>query len=81
MEKSKVSRAVSRLEETGHLTKAIDDNDRRLLHLELTPKGTDMVRDLIPLAQAYQDELEAKLQEKVPELQAALDELMKDAEV
>ncbi|WP_299936087.1 MarR family transcriptional regulator [uncultured Pelagimonas sp.] len=81
MEKSKVSRAVSRLEDAGYLTKAIDDNDRRLLQLELTESGTGLVRDLIPLAQAYQDELEAKLHAKVPGLQAALDELMKDTDI
>ncbi len=81
MEKSKVSRAVSRLEDAGYLTKAIDDNDRRLLQLALTESGTDLVRDLIPLAQDYQDELEAKLHAKVPGLQAALDDLMKDADI
>lgn len=81
MEKSKVSRAVSRLEDTGYLTKAVDGNDRRLLQLELTPAGRDLVCDLVPLAQAYQHELEAKLLEKVPGLQDALDELMKETEL
>ncbi|PYG31084.1 DNA-binding MarR family transcriptional regulator [Pelagimonas varians] len=81
MEKSKVSRAVSRLQESGYLTKEIDSNDRRLLQLELTPKGAKLVGDLVPLAQAYQRQLEAQLMDKVPGLQTALDELMKDADL
>lgn len=81
MEKSKVSRAVTRMEEAGYLTKAVDGNDRRLLQLELTEKGSDLVRELVPLAQAYQRDLEAKLLDKVPGLQAALDELMKDSDL
>lgn len=81
MEKSKVSRAVSRLEEAGYLTKSVDENDRRLLQLELTESGTEMVRDLVPLAQSYQDELVAMLQDKMPGLQDALDDLMQGADL
>lgn len=80
MEKSKVSRAVSRLQDSGFLTKAVDGNDRRLLQLTLTPKGADLVRKLIPLAQAYQHQLENRLMDKVPGLQAALDALMKETD-
>lgn len=81
VEKSKVSRAVTRLQDAGFLTKAVDSKDRRLLQLTLTAKGAELVRDLVPLAQAYQRQLEKKLMDKVPGLQAALDQMMKETEL
>jgi DNA-binding MarR family transcriptional regulator len=39
MDKSKVSRAATRLEEAGIVTKRISDHDRRLVVLALTDKG------------------------------------------
>lgn len=75
LEKSKVSRAVSRLEARGCLTKSVDDADRRLLRLALTPAGTALLGQLIPIAKAYQDELDAALGTKAQSLHAALDRL------
>ncbi|RME18152.1 MAG: MarR family transcriptional regulator [Alphaproteobacteria bacterium] len=61
MDKPKVSRAASRLEAAGYLSKAVHPTDRRLVQLFLTEKGRAMVEDLAPVAAAYQAELEAIL--------------------
>ena len=54
MEKSKVSRAASRLETAGYIEKRINDGDRRLLSLSLTAQGRALVGRIIPIALAYQ---------------------------
>ena len=75
LEKSKVSRGVSRLETKGYLTKSVDDADRRLLKLVLTEAGVALLGQLVPIAKAYQDELERTLGEAADALQSALDRL------
>lgn len=75
LEKSKVSRGVSRLEAKGYLTKSVDSSDRRLLKLALTDDGVDLLGRLIPIAKAYQEALEAQLGELAGPLHAALDHL------
>jgi DNA-binding MarR family transcriptional regulator len=57
MDKSKVSRAASRLETSGHITKETNTTDRRLLKLALTHKGHALMTQIIPLAQAFDQEL------------------------
>ncbi|WP_299674172.1 MarR family transcriptional regulator [uncultured Roseobacter sp.] len=76
LEKSKVSRAASRLEAKGYLIKTTDTRDKRLLNLTLTDKGRELLQALIPLAQAFQTELEQTLGETHDGLQDALDRLM-----
>jgi DNA-binding MarR family transcriptional regulator len=76
LEKSKVSRAASKLEAKGYLTKQVDSSDRRLLKLEVTDKGREMLAKLIPLAQAYQLELKGLLGDQEASLHQALDRLM-----
>jgi len=61
MEKSKVSRAATRLEASGLITKAVNDTDRRLLALHLTPEGKALVARLIPVAIQFQEEMLAQL--------------------
>lgn len=61
MEKSKVSRAVSRLEAAGYVEKRTNAADRRLLSLRLTQKGQAMMARLVPMALAYQEQLVARL--------------------
>lgn len=63
MDKSKVSRAATRLEEVGAITKRVSKADRRLVDLSLTPKGVAMIRDLAPLAQKFQSDLRERLGE------------------
>lgn len=61
MDKPKVSRAASRLEENGYITKVVNPVDRRLVELSLTPKGEEMIAVLTPIAAEYQAELNAAL--------------------
>lgn len=61
LDKPKVSRAASRLEAAGYLTKVTNPRDRRLVELSLTTKGRAMIEELAPLARAYEAELETVL--------------------
>lgn len=76
LEKSKVSRAASRLEARGFLTKQEDPEDRRLLTLKLTQEGRQTLSDIIHLAKAYQDDLVAHLGTEATALHQSLDALM-----
>lgn len=78
MEKSMVSRAAARLTDAGHLARAAQDTDRRLLHLTLTAQGRALMTRLIPVALAFQAELVARLGPAAPGLVAALDALTPD---
>lgn len=78
MEKSKVSRAASRLETAGYITKGVNDTDRRLLVLRLTDKGEALVARLLPVAMEYQDEMRARLGPLAEGLEAGLSALLSD---
>ncbi|MCC5971704.1 MAG: winged helix-turn-helix transcriptional regulator [Pararhodobacter sp.] len=80
MEKSKVSRAASRLEEAGYITKQVHGSDRRLLELRLTCEGHALVARLLPVATAFQKEMLERLGDAAPGLTRALEILLeKDA--
>ncbi|SPH18827.1 putative HTH-type transcriptional regulator YusO [Defluviimonas aquaemixtae] len=80
MEKSKVSRAASRLESAGHIAKSVNDSDRRLLQLSLTPKGRALMAKLLPLALSFQEEIEARLAETFDGFEAGIDRLLWEQE-
>lgn len=61
MDKSKVSRAASRLEVAGYLSKRVNPSDRRLIELELTDKGRAMIAAIKPIADDYQAQVLADL--------------------
>ncbi|WP_323786381.1 MarR family winged helix-turn-helix transcriptional regulator [Thalassovita sp.] len=61
MHKTKISRAVARLAERRFLNRQQDDKDRRLEYLELTHLGRTAYRDLLTVAQTYDDKLSASL--------------------
>jgi len=61
MDKSKVSRAATRLEQAGLVTKRVHDLDKRLIELSLTDRGIAIMAGLAPVADAYQAELLARL--------------------
>jgi DNA-binding MarR family transcriptional regulator len=63
LDKPKVSRAASRLEAAGYITKVVSAADRRLVELSLTPKGEAMIEVLAPIAADYQRELDALIGE------------------
>lgn len=57
MDKPKVSRAASRLEASGYITKTVNPSDRRLVELSLTEKGRAMIEALAPIADSYEAQL------------------------
>jgi len=80
MDKSKVSRAASRLEESGLISKKTNPADRRLVELELTQKGRDLMSKITPLALDYERQLMAKLGEQGPAFRETLAHFLKDDE-
>ncbi|MBP0485129.1 MarR family winged helix-turn-helix transcriptional regulator [Sagittula salina] len=78
MEKSKVSRAASRLEAAGLIAKTVEAGDRRLVRLALTDAGRALMAELLPLALAYQREIEARLAEAFAGLEAGLEALLRE---
>lgn len=78
IEKSKVSRAAARLEKRGLITKQVNPEDRRLLHLSLTQQGEGLMSELLPLAQQFQSDIEARLGAKLDGLEAAISEILHD---
>lgn len=76
LEKSIVSRAASRLEQEGLVWKSGHEGDRRLIALELTHKGRDLMRRLGPIAQDFQMQLTAELGPDAERLQRALTRLI-----
>lgn len=77
MDKPKVSRAASRLEEGGYVKKVVNEHDRRLVELSLTEKGHEMINTLAPIAAEYQAELMSHLGAEAPEFVANVRKLMK----
>lgn len=61
MDKSKVSRAASRLEDRGLIRKKTNPADRRLLELSLTAEGEGLMAQIIPEALKFERDLEARL--------------------
>lgn len=61
MHKTKISRAVQRLEDRRFLTRAPDDADRRQEYLDLTAQGRAAYRDLHGVAEGYDQALSETL--------------------
>lgn len=76
MEKSKVSRAASRLEAAGYVAKRINPGDRRLVSLSLTEEGHALMQRLIPLALDYQTQLLKRLDMQGAPLATALQAIL-----
>ena len=73
MDKSKVSRAASRLASAGLIAKRDHSKDGRLVALELTEDGQRLFARIVPVAEAYQAELVARLGPEAAGLMRALD--------
>lgn len=73
LDKMQVSRAVARLEETGLITRATDDADRRAKILTLTVSGRALFQKIVPLARAREDYL---LEDLDPQERAMLEKAM-----
>jgi DNA-binding MarR family transcriptional regulator len=80
MDKSKVSRAATRLEEAGVITKRVSEADRRLVVLALTEKGVAMMDELAEAARAFQAEALARLGPEAKEFLSGLEALMDTSE-
>ena len=78
MDKSKVSRAASRLEASGHVTKLANPDDRRLVALSLTPQGRALMDKLIPVALNYQQALVERLGPKAVGLTEGLNTILRE---
>lgn len=76
MDKSKVSRAAARLETAGLIEKRENPDDRRLLDMRLTEAGRALISRIVPIADAYQAEVLAKMAGDAPAFRAALLKLM-----
>jgi DNA-binding MarR family transcriptional regulator len=77
MEKSKVSRAATRLESAGLIAKRVHEGDRRLVSLDLTDAGRDLLARLLPVALAYQAALVAELGGTAAGLDAGLSAILR----
>jgi len=78
MDKSKVSRAASRLEVNGYVSKSVNPDDGRLVTLSLTQKGRDMVAELTPMAEAYEASVLTNLDVDAAAFRDALEKLLQD---
>ncbi len=78
MDKPKVSRAASRLEAAGYVTKVVNEADRRLVELSLTDKGREMIDTLAPIAADYQGRLLSALGGDAEAFRALVDRLTQE---
>jgi DNA-binding MarR family transcriptional regulator len=89
MDKVRVSRSVTRLLRSGHITRRTDPDDRRRAILDLTPTGLAVYRQIVPRALAVEadmlstlsaderlrlDETISKLERRVAAMQASAEE-------
>ena len=63
-DRSTIGSVVERLERRGLITRETDRSDRRYKALHLTPKGTQLLRDMLPHAEAVGEKLLAPLGER-----------------
>lgn len=78
MDKSKVSRAAARLEEAGLIEKRAHANDGRLVDMRLTEAGRALIARIVPIADTYQAEVEARLGPQAQAFRQALAKLVED---
>ncbi|MDQ2066491.1 MarR family winged helix-turn-helix transcriptional regulator [Xinfangfangia sp. CPCC 101601] len=78
MDKSKVSRAAARLEEAGLIEKRAHAEDKRLLDMRLTAEGQALMARIVPIADAYQAEVLARLGGDAAAFRAALTRLLEE---
>jgi len=76
MDKPKVSRAASRLEAAGYVSKLAHSDDKRLVALSLTDKGRAMIEELAPMARAFEQEVLDHLGQDAEPFRASLRRLL-----
>lgn len=75
LDKSMVSRAASRLQDAGWVRKSGHDKDGRLIVLELTEQGHQLMHRLGKIAENFQKEMLAELEEDAVTLHRVLNKL------
>lgn len=80
MPKYEVSRAATALEAAGYIAKATSAADRRLVDLSLTDTGRALMQQILPLARAFQAEIETRLGSAFAGFEAGLDKLLAEPE-
>lgn len=75
LDKSMISRAATRLQDAGLVRKSGHETDRRLISLELTPEGQNLMQRLGRIAEAFQAELLAEIGEDAAAMNRALDRI------
>lgn len=76
MDKSKVSRAATRLQERGIVIKEENTSDRRLIALRLSQAGRDLIAELAPLAHQFERDYMEKLGTDASGFRARIDLLL-----
>ncbi|HEV7434187.1 MAG TPA: MarR family winged helix-turn-helix transcriptional regulator [Pseudorhizobium sp.] len=76
LDKSVVSRAASRLQEAGYVAKSGHGKDRRLIVLQLTPQGEELMKRLAHVADGFQMDLLALLGEDAQAFKTGLARLL-----
>jgi DNA-binding MarR family transcriptional regulator len=62
MDKAKISRAIKQLTAVGILHRAANEDDKRLITLELTQKGEELRKRLVDIMQDIEKEMFARLE-------------------
>jgi len=76
MDKSKVSRAASRLEARGLVIKETNPSDRRLIELRLSEQGRELIAEMAPLAQQFGQDYMQRLGAAAPGFCTEIDMLL-----
>ncbi len=78
MDKTKVSRAATRLEAAGLIEKRENPDDRRLIDMRMTARGRELFSRIEPIAARFQDDLLARLGAEAPAFRRSLVRLMEE---
>ena len=76
MDKSKVSRAASRLEKRGIIVKQVQEADRRLVEMQLSQRGQQMINELAPLAKTFERDYMERLGSTGPDFRRTIETLI-----
>ncbi len=76
MDKSKVSRAATRLAGRGYVVKTRNRADGRLVELKLSAPGRELIREMTPIADEFERRVLAQLGARDGAFKAALETLL-----
>ena len=79
MDRARVTRAVQRLESRGLVSKLVNESDRRLVRLALTPAGRDLAAELSRHAMAFEARIMAALPNDAGAVLLSLFDALEDA--